>query len=146
MLRGEVMKKYTRILVAITFLLGLGVAANAETRPVINVTLPFEFVAGKTTLPAGKYIVKRISDQPFGTLMMTSYDNGTSVFVNPVDMEDASAYKPNVSFSRVGDQLFLSGIQTADYVYGFRVSRSVILTAATKPHDTVPVSGNGGSN
>ena len=54
------MKKYTRILVATTFLLGLGVAANAEIQPVIAVTMPFEFVAGKTTLPAGKYIVKRI--------------------------------------------------------------------------------------
>jgi hypothetical protein len=140
------MKKHTRILVAITFLLGLGVAANAETHVELNVTLPFEFVAGKTTLPAGKYIVKRISDQPFDVLMITSYDTGTSVFVKPTEMEDASAYKPNVSFSKVGDQHFLSGIQTADYVYNFSVSRSVTLAATVKPHDTVSVSGSGGSN
>src|SRR5271156_3889917 len=113
------MKKHTRILVAITFLLGLGVAANAETHAELNVTLPFEFVAGKTTLPAGKYIVKRISDQPFDVLMITSPDNGTSVFVNPIAMENASDYKPSVSFRTVGDQHFLSGIQTADYVYNF---------------------------
>jgi hypothetical protein len=139
------MKKHSRILVAITFLLGLGVAANAETHTELNVTLPFEFVVGKTTLPAGNYIVKRISDQPFDVLMITSYDNGTSVFVNPVEMENASAYKPNVSFSKVGDQHFLSGIQTADYVYNFHVSRSVALAAAAKPHDTVSVSASGGS-
>jgi hypothetical protein len=140
------MNKHTKILVAITFLLGLGVAANAETRSEINVTLPFECVVGKTTLPAGKYIVKRISDQPFDVLMITSYDNGTSVLVSPIAMEDASAYKPNVSFRTVGDQHFLSGIQTADYVYSFRVSRSVILLAAAKPHDTVSVAGSGGSH
>jgi hypothetical protein len=139
------MKKHTRILVAITFLLGLGVAANAETHTELNVTLPFEFVVGKTTLPAGKYIVKRISDQPFDVLMITSYDNGTSVFVNPVEMENASTYKPHVSFRAVRDQHFLSGIQTADYVYNFRVSRSVALAAAAKPHDTVSVSASGGS-
>ena len=102
------MKKYTRILVAIMFLLGLGVAANAEIQPVIAVDMPFEFVAGKTTLPAGAYVVKRISDQPFDVLMITSRDKGTSVFVNPTEMEGASTYKPNVSFHKVGDQHFLS--------------------------------------
>jgi hypothetical protein len=139
------MKKYTRILVAIIFLLGLGVAANAEIQPVIAVTMPFEFVAGKATLPAGAYIVKRISDQPFDVLMITSLANRTSVFVNPSEMEDASTYNPNVSLHKVGDQHFLSSIQTADYVYNFRVSRSVTLAAAAKPRDTVSVSVSGGS-
>ena len=64
------MKKYTRILVAIVFLLGLGVAANAETQPVIAVNMPFAFVVGKTTLPAGAYVVKRFSEQPFDVLMI----------------------------------------------------------------------------
>jgi hypothetical protein len=146
MLRGELMKKYTRILIAITFLLGLGVAANAETRAEINVTLPFEFVVGKTTLPAGTYIVERISDQPFDVLMITSHDNGASVLVTPIAMDNASTYKPTVSFRKAGEQHFLSGIQTADYVYNFRVSRSVTLAAAAKPHDTTSVSGSGGSN
>jgi hypothetical protein len=139
------MKKHTRILVAITFLLGLGVAANAETHAELNVTLPFEFVAGKTTLPAGKYIVKRISEQPFDVLMITSYDTGTSVLVNPTAMDNASAFRPTVSFRTIGDQHFLSGIQTADYVYNFHVSRSVTLAAAAQPHDTVSVSASGGS-
>ena len=139
------MKKYTRILVAIMFLLGLGVAANAEIQPEIAVNMPFEFVAGKTTLPAGAYVVKRISDQPFDVLMITSRDKGTSVFVNPTEMEGASTDKPNVSFHKLGDQHFLSSIQTADYVYNFPVSRSVILAAAAKPHDTVSVSVSGGS-
>jgi hypothetical protein len=139
------MKKYTRIIVALTFLLGLGVGANAQTQPVANVTLPFEFVVGKATLPAGKYIVKRISTRPFDVLMITSYDKGTSVFVNPIEMENASAYSPNLSFRIVGEQHYLSRIQTADYVYNFHLSRSVTLAAAVKPHDTVSVSVSGGS-
>jgi hypothetical protein len=140
------MKKYTRIIVALTFLLGLGVGANAQTRAEIAVTLPFEFVAGKTTLPAGKYIVKRISEQPFDVLMITSYDTGTTVFVEPTEMENASAYKPNLRFRTVGEQHYLSQIQTAEYVYNFHVSPPVTLAAAAKPSGTVPVSGSGGSN
>jgi hypothetical protein len=144
--RGELMKKYTRILAAIMLLLGLGVAANAETQPMIDVNMPFAFVAGKTTLPAGAYVVKRTSDQPFDVLMITSRDNGTSVLLNPIEMEDASTYKPNVTLRIVGEQHFLSRIQTADYIYNFRVSRSVTLMGAAKPSGTVSVPVSGGSN
>jgi hypothetical protein len=140
------MNMYARIIVAITFLFGLGVAANAEIKPQVAVTLPFAFVAGKTALPAGKYIVKRISEQPFDVLMLTSADTGASVFVQPTELENTSNDKPKVSFQKVGEQHFLSSIHTADYIYNFRVSPSVILAAAAaKPRDIAPVSASGGS-
>ena len=139
------MKKYTRILAATMFLLGLGVAANAETQPVIDVNMPFAFVAGKTTLPAGAYIVKRTSDQPFDVLLITSRDNGTSVLLSPIEMEDASTFKPNVSLRMVGEQHFLSAIQTADEVYNIAVPRSAILEAAAKSPETVSVTGSTGN-
>src|ERR1700740_693453 len=107
MLRGEYMKKYARILVAVAFLLGLSVAANAEIRSQVVVKLPFEFVASGITFPAGTYTVKRFSQQPFDTLMLTSDDKGTTVFVRPVEMEEASDGKPKVSFQKVGEQHFL---------------------------------------
>ena len=58
------MKKlnYVRILVAVVGILGLGLAAEAEVRGEIVVTLPFEFVAGGKTLPAGTYTVSSFSD------------------------------------------------------------------------------------
>jgi hypothetical protein len=142
MLRGEFMKTYARIIVAITFLFGLGVAANAQR---VTVTVPFDFVAGKTTLPAGKYIVRPISEQPFDYLLLTRDDTGASVFVRPAEREDASKYNPKLDFQKVGEQHFLSSIQTADYVYNFSVSRPAILeAAAAKPSDNAPVSASGG--
>src|ERR1700689_2529111 len=98
------MKKYARNLAAVTFLLGLSVAANAETRSQVVVKLPFAFVASGITLPAGTYTVKRFSQQPFDTLMLTSDDKGTSVFVRPVEMEEASDEKANGSLHKVGEQ------------------------------------------
>jgi hypothetical protein len=145
MLRGEYMKKYARVIVAATFLLGLSVAANAEIRSEVIVKLPFAFVAGGATLPAGTYTVKRFSQQPFDTLMLTSDDKGTSVFIHPAEMEDASDNKPKVSFHRVGEQNFLSAIETADFIYNFTVSRSLLLEAAAKQRDVVPASASGGS-
>jgi hypothetical protein len=111
------MKKYARILVAVTFLLGFSVAANAEMRAQVIVKLPFAFVASGVTLPAGTYTVKRFSQQPFDTPILTRDDKGTSVFIHPVELEDATGDKSKVSFHRVGEQHFLSAIETPDYIY-----------------------------
>ena len=65
------MNKYARSIVAITFLVGLGVAAKAETRAEIVVTLPFGFEFGGKTLPAGTYTVSTLSRDKVGPLMLT---------------------------------------------------------------------------
>ena len=139
------MQKYARVIVAVTFLLGLSAAANAEVRSQVIVKLPFTFVAGGVTLPAGTYTVKRFSQQPFDTLMLTSDDRGTSVFIQPAEMENASEDKPKVSFDRVGEERVLSSIETADYIYNFTVSRRLLREAAAKQHPNAPASASGGS-
>jgi len=143
---GEFMKKYARLLVAITFLFGLSLAANAEIRGEIVVTLPFGFVVAEKTFPAGTYSVSRLSDDKFDGLILTSYDKHTSVFVRPSEFESASPDKPQMSFQRVGDQHFLSTIQTTWDVYHFPVSRSVIMEAAARSGNNASSSGSSGGN
>jgi|ERR1700691_419818 hypothetical protein len=138
------MKQYARILVAVILLSGLGVAAQAESRTELVVTLPFEFVASGKTFPAGTYTAGRLTDEGRGGLRLTNRATGASVFVLPDEVESASANKPKVSFKHVGNQHFLSAIQTADEVYNIPVYRSVILEAAAKPHGTVSASGSAG--
>ena len=140
------MKKYARIFAAVILLSGLGVAANAESRTEVVVTLPFAFVASGKTFPAGTYTAGRLTDGRFTGLRLTNRANGTSVFVLPNEVENTSTYKPQVSFQKVGEQHFLSAIQTADEVYNISVPRSVILEAATKSPETVSVSGSAGGN
>jgi hypothetical protein len=140
------MKKYARIIVAITLLSGLGVAAKAEIQGDIVVTVPFEFVVGGKALPAGTYKVSRLSLNKFSTLLLTSRDNGTSVFMLPLEGESPSADKPNVSFQRVGDRRFLSTIQTTSGVYYIPVSHSAIMEAAAKSRDNVSSPGSSGGN
>jgi len=146
-LTGEIMKKkYASILLTLTCLLGLGVAAKAQIRGEIIVTLPFEFVVGGKTLPAGTYTLSRFSDDKFEGLILSSYENRTSVFVHPIEIESAHADKPSVSFERVREQHFLSRIQTANDVYNIPLSRSVITEATARPHDNGSASGSSGSN
>jgi hypothetical protein len=155
-------KKYASILLTLICVLGLGVATKAQTRgqivetqpfdlmvsgpDQIVVTLPFEFVVSGKTLPAGKYTVIRFSDDKSDGLILSSYENRTSVIVHPIEIESARADKPNVSFERVGEQHFLSRIQTTRNIYNISVSRLAIMEAAQRSHDGAPVSGSSGSN
>jgi hypothetical protein len=140
------MKKYARILIAVIFLLGLGVAAKAETRPEIVAKLPFQFVVGGKTLPAGTYKVSRLSADPYGVLLITNVNSTASVFVLPLSIGSPSSHKPHVDFKQAGKQYLLSSIQTPDFVYNIAVYRSRVIVAAAKPHDTVPVSGGARGN
>ena len=134
------MKNYTRIMVAVTLLFGLSVAAKAESETGIVVTLPFQFVVKGKILPAGTYTAKQLTNERFGVLRLSNRANGTSVFVLPNEVENASAFMPRVSFERVGEHYFLSAIQTADDVYNFPISRSALMEAAAKSHDTASYS------
>ena len=140
------MKKYAKILVAVTFLLGVGVAAKAETRPEITAKFPFQFVVGGKTLPAGTYKVSCLGDDPRSVLMFSNENSTASAFVLPLSIAEPSSDKPKVGFERVGARYLLSSIQTGDLVYNISVSRSLAMVAAAKPHGNVSASGSAGGH
>jgi hypothetical protein len=144
--KGETMKKYASILFTLICLLGVGVAAQAQIRSEIVVTLPFEFVISGKTLPAGAYTVSRFSDDKNDGVILSNRESGKSVFVHPIETEDTSADKTQVSFERVGELHFLTRIQTSHDVYKIPVSRSEILEAAARSHDNGSASASSGSN
>jgi hypothetical protein len=144
--KGETMKKkYTSILLTLMCGFGLAVAAKAQYRSEAVVTLPFEFVVSGKTLPAGTYRVSRISQDRFVGLLFSSYENRASVFIHPVEVETARSHSPGVTFERVGEQYFLSRIQTTNDVYNIPVSRSAIMEAAARSHDSGSAEGSSGS-
>jgi hypothetical protein len=145
-LKGQLMKKYAKSLVAVTFLLGLGVAAKAETRPEIIAKFPFQFVVGGKTLPAGTYKVSRLGNDPLSVLMLTNDNSTASVLVLPLSIANPSSDKPEVGFERVGAEYLLSSIQTGDLVYNISVSRSLAMVAAANPQGNVSGSGSAGGH
>jgi hypothetical protein len=141
-------KRFASILLTLVCVLGLGVTAKAQYRDqvAVVVTIPFEFVAGGKTLPAGTYRVSRISRDRFVGLVFSSYENRSNVYVHPVEIESTRSDKPGVSFEQVGEQHFLSRIETRTDVYNIPVSRSEIREAATRSHDKGSAAGNSGSD
>jgi hypothetical protein len=134
-------KKYAGILSAIALFCGLSVVAQAELRDDVAVKVPFDFVVGKKVLPAGTYKVTS-SSQNNSTLRLTGLDNRSSAIVLPFEGQSANADMPKLSFQQVGEQHFLSAIETAHNVYGIRVSRSRMMEAAARSRDNVSISGD----
>jgi len=126
--------KFASVLLTLICLLGLSATAKADIRGQIRVTLPFEFVVDGETFPAGTYTLSAFSDDKFDGLILSDRDHRVSVFVHPIEIAGASADKPQVSFRRVGGQLFLTRIQTAYDVYNIPVPRSVIVQFANGSH------------
>lgn len=129
-------KNYASFLLTLICFLGLGASAQAQSRGDIVVTLPFEFVVSGKILPAGTYTLSRFSDHRLDGLLLFNRQNHISIFVHPVEVKSASADKPQVSFERVGEQRFLTRIETTNYAYEIDVPRSVIMEAAARPHES----------
>jgi hypothetical protein len=123
--RRNMRKLYLRIAVALVGIAALGITTKARAVDQLVVTVPFEFVVGGTTLPAGTYRVHRLSeDNPSGGLVLTSYENRVITMVLPIDIESAHDNKPEVTFKTAGDQHVLSQVQTADHVFNIPISKS----------------------
>ena len=76
------MKKwYSPVVLTVTCLLGLGMSARAQDVDKVTVNVPFEFVAGGQTLPAGTYTVSRVSDQTSSPLVIRSPTTACSCFL-----------------------------------------------------------------
>jgi hypothetical protein len=138
--------QYLRILIAVLCFAGMGITAAAQGRDLIVVTLPFPSVASGKMLPAGKYIVSRVSDDKLEGLILSSYDTHASIIVHPIDVEDASEDNPQVSFTRVAGQNFLSSIRTAYDIYNLPLSRPAIMEAAIRSRQHTHASESSGNN
>jgi hypothetical protein len=90
--------------------------------------------------------VSRLSDNDEETLVLSSVESRARVMVPSTTVESTQADKPEVSFQQVGDQHFLSKIETANHVFTIPVSRSEILEAAARSHGASTSGRSDGSN
>jgi hypothetical protein len=140
-------KSYLAVIFTLTSLLGLGISARAQELDKIAVKVPFEFVAGGQTLPAGTYSVSRASSGDPRSLVIRSNDN--SVFLLPsyfdgdqVSVNGGSGDHAQLGFKHVGDKYFLSEVQTLGGVYALRTPRPMTQVAQMKDHGNGSPSGS----
>jgi hypothetical protein len=119
-------KSYFTAALMLTCLLGVGVSARAQGADAVLVSVPFEFVAGDATLPAGDYRVSRVNPGVNRELAISGYNKGNA-FLLPLAFDDGPANEPTLSFEHVGSKYFLSRIKTLSGVYTLPASREMVM-------------------
>jgi hypothetical protein len=128
-------KSYLTAVLTLTCLLGVGISARAQDTEGVRVSIPFEFVAGGKTLPAGTYTVGRLSVEAFSSIAILG--SGHGAFALPIAVDGAPVKQLKLSFEHVGDKYFLSEAETPGGVYTFAVPRAMVTLAQKKDHSTV---------
>ena len=133
-------KSYFAVVLILMCLLGIGVSARAQDTDAVVVSIPFEFVAGSATLPAGEYRIDRVNPGVNRELAIRGYNKGNA-FLLPQEFADGSANEPTLSFEHVGGKYFLSRIKTLDGVYTLATSKEMVMLGQTSAPSAVPSSG-----
>jgi hypothetical protein len=136
------MKTYFAVVLTMTCLLGLGISVSAQDANGVVVKVPFEFVAGGKTLPAGTYSVGRLSPGIHPSLIIDSKDTGAFALVLPIVPDGDSAGRTGLSFERVGGKYFLSKVATPAGVYTLLTQRAMTRLAQMNDHGVTSSSGN----
>ena len=138
-------KSYFTALLMLTCLLGVGVIARAQSADAVVVSVPFEFVAGGATLPAGEYRVGRVNPGVNRELAISGYSKGTA-FLLPLAFDDraTAANEPTLSFEHVGGKYFLSRIKTLSGVYTMPASREMVMLGKANTPSSGTSSASGG--
>jgi hypothetical protein len=140
------MKKYLAGMFAVVFsMAAFAMAAPAATSDQLLVTIPYDFVVGGKTLPAGTYRVSRVSTTDLGTLLLKNVDNRAGVLLNASEWEDVRADKPELRFQQIAGQHFLSAIETSEHVFNITVSKSAV-ELAMKSQQGSPASSAAGND
>ena len=114
------------ISVAAAFVLSIVAAAQcgAQSVGVIQVNIPFDFQAGKRTLPAGEYRIERLSAEMEGIQLIRQSDGKAATLVTTLPSESKDGTAPaRLVFYRYGSEYFLSEIWT-DGTHGRRLHKS----------------------
>jgi hypothetical protein len=130
-------KQYVTVLFTLICVLGLGLGARAQEEDTVVAKVPYDFVVGGHTLPAGTYRVSRIDTTGSSrALQISSYDAHTGVLLIPTVFDDFQTGHAQLNFEHVGNKYFLSAIETPIGTYDITIPPSAIELARMEQQGT----------
>jgi hypothetical protein len=137
--KGELVKKYFAIAFLLLSFVGLGTTARAQESTLV-VTVPFEFVAGGTTLPAGKYTINTGSSQSDFVLSISGRDGSAVLLATSFD-DYSDVNQLRLNFRLVDGKHLLSEVTTSAGTYNLVTRREMIRLAQMQEHTGMTSSG-----
>lgn len=99
---------------------------QAQSANEMKADIPFSFIIGNQTLPAGGYTVSYVNQNSGkSALLFRSMDGKTSRIVNMTTAQaSGTEMKASLVFNQYGDQYFLSEVWTGTDQYGLSLPKS----------------------
>lgn len=114
-----------KYLFTLVLILASAGSAFADPHDTTISNIPFDFVIGTTTFPAGTYSISRVSDDASGELLIRSKDGTKAAFFLPIA---SASSDPNgevkLRFRHEGDQYYLMEVYGGLDTYTVNSTRS----------------------
>jgi hypothetical protein len=120
----KVRKTIYQLLVASLFVVALApMAAFAQLEDPMEADVPFQFQAGRTVFPAGKYWIERVETGDPWTLAISSPDGKNRAIIGalPINSVGMVPSKSSLDFDKVGNNEILTEIWVAGTDQGYRL-------------------------
>jgi hypothetical protein len=112
----------SRILKSLTMLalvVGLALAAtlvsaNGQSTAVVTANIPFDFIVGNKTLPAGTYAVNSVTSDRKGLSIRSREGKSSALVLTQDAVEKSKKRTARMVFHRYGNQYFLAAIWSGD--------------------------------
>jgi hypothetical protein len=123
------MKNYIgKTLLIVCLLAGVGVVtakAQIYSDTTVEADIPYAFIVGTTTLPAGKYTIRTLDDTSLNLLeIRSSNGRAAAAFETQSNLAERTPLQTELVFNKIGDQYFLSQIWVAGSDSGAQVEKS----------------------
>ncbi len=109
------------------------VPAATDSFGSIRVEVPFDFTAGHSIFPAGKYTIQPAGGNTNGVIRITSEDDKTAVFLSALCAQSVQSRDETVViFHRYGDQYFLFQVWAVGDTIGLEIPKSSMERQAVR--------------
>jgi hypothetical protein len=122
----EIKHQLPALFIALIFALTMYPArAQAQIIGDLEVSIPFQFHAGSTKLPPGKYVVHMLDNSNLTVMEISSVDGSTSALFDVESVEANSAPAKNeLIFNKYGNRYFLAKLFDQENPNGSKVVES----------------------
>lgn len=113
------------IIIFISLILVAATTASAQSAHRFEIDIPFQFILGGRTLPAGRYSVQRLDPAKPHVLMLKNTSRGSSrvVITQRVESENPKV-DSSLVFHRRGDKFYLFQIWSTGEMHGNQIPLS----------------------
>jgi hypothetical protein len=111
-----------KYLISLLLILGSFGSALADSSHTVVTTVPFDFVVGNQTLPAGTYTISQVADGT-NALRVQRQDGTAAGIILPVGVDFTSNHSSaKLVFQNIGGTYFLTTIISDDrsYIFGWQ--------------------------